>query len=111
MSHFRIKRGSTAPSFQVDLLKGDGKTPVTNLTGHTVEFHMRRRGTTDPVVVADAVVVAPSTATVRWDPEESETDQEPGCFDAEWWVTRPDASVFKVPAEGYDTVDIWDDIP
>lgn len=109
MSHFRIKRGSTAPSFQVDLLKGDGKTPVADLTGHTVEFQMRRRGTQAPVIVAGATVVAPASATVRWDPTAVQTAAV-GVYEAEWKVTRPDTTVFRVPAEGYDTVEIWDDV-
>lgn len=99
MVDFYIKQNDTRPVFQAALKKGDGS--AINLTGATVEFHMRR-GPSD-VISASAEIYDASTGVIRYEWQAGDTSIC-GDFPAEAEITYPDASVETVPNESNWTV-------
>jgi len=96
--YFEIKRGDTSPALQVALL------PVSVvLTGATVVFSMRARGTSTALIDRQpaTIVTATGTPAVAYEWQAGDTDQTPGVYEGEFDVTYADATSETFPAGGY----------
>lgn len=102
---FYIKRGDTAPALLYQL------APVLDLTGCTVVFNMRPKGSTTAKVSRGAASVY-GTATngqVRYDWASGDTDTS-GYFEGEFEVTLTDGSIETYPNYGYIPITVTEDI-
>lgn len=104
---FIIKQGDTSPAM-VAALKTPDRQPV-DLTGATVEFHMRFVPTDETPsatpVSAAAQIVDASAGEVRyaWGPTDTAVA---GDWDAEFQVTFPGGAIETYPNNGYIEVSI-----
>lgn len=105
---FRLKQNDLRPSIESYLwLSTDA---AQDLSGATVRFLMRPKGSTTPKVAAAAVVVAANH--VRYDWVGTDTDTA-GTYEAEWEVTLSGGLPITFPNDErvkYITVIITDDI-
>lgn len=99
---FTIKQNDTAPSVEA-VLKNSAGTAV-DLTGATVNFHMKDLGGT-VVVDAAASVTDASGGTVQYDWDAADTDTA-GTFYAEFEVEYPDGTIETFPNTGSVAVKI-----
>jgi len=106
-SIFWIKQNDTGPAIAATLRDANGD--VVDLTGASVRFHMRLKGSTTAKVDAAATVVSASLGEVSYGWAAADTDTV-GKFDAEFEVTHSDASVETFPNTSYITVIVKDDI-
>ena len=102
---FYIKQNDTSPSLRATLQDANGN-PV-DVTGASVQFHMRSSGS----VIVDAVasIVTPASGIVEysWAPADTATV---GSYQAEFEVTYASGAVETFPNTGYIRVRIRDDI-
>lgn len=96
MADFYIRAGDRLPELQATLTDTAG-VPV-DLTGLTVQFHMRAVNATTPTVAAAATLVTPTSGVVKYTWVGGDTDT-PGSYWAEWEVTFGDGrtQTFKDP--------------
>lgn len=94
---FYIKEGDTARPVVVTLCDDTGA--VQDLTGASVAFSMRLRGTaTKKVAAGSCNVASPATGgIVRYDFQATDVDT-PGTYEAEFVVTMPNGKVVTFPA-------------
>lgn len=90
---FTIKQSDTSPSIRATLKDADGN-PI-NLTGATVQFHMK---SVDGTLTVDqaATITTPLAGVVTYDWQASDTDVA-GTYSAEFEVTYADLSVETFP--------------
>ena len=102
---FYIKQNDTSPALRYALI------PTVNLTGASVVFNMRPRGsTTVKVSRQTATVVAPATSgIVEYSWAAADTDTM-GDYEAEFEITYSDATVETFPNASYIAVKVTDDI-
>lgn len=103
---FYIKKGDTSPSLLVSLTPSD-----VDITGATVVFNLRQRGSAAAKVDrAATVIVSPSgPAQLRYDWDAADTDTA-DIFEGEFEVTRADGSVETFPNDSNLSVIISGDI-
>lgn len=99
MATFQLKQNDRLPKLRAALTDSTGA--ALDLTGATVGFRMRARGTgTAVVLTGTAAAVTPATSGVveyTWGAGDTAT---PGVYDAEWVLTYA-GSVQTVPTTGY----------
>jgi len=94
---FYLKQNDTAPSIRATLKDGSGN--VIDLTGASVNFHMKDLNGTIKID-ASAVVIDPATSgIVQYNWTSSNTDTA-GPYSAEFEVTYSDGSVESFPNDG-----------
>jgi hypothetical protein len=105
----KIKAYDRKPSIQTTLgFAGSATVPV--LAGATVNFIMRKKGTTGiPKVNSPATVVDAATAVIRYDWKAGDTDT-PGDYEAEWEVVGADGLTQTFPTDAYDLVTVYADL-
>lgn len=94
---FYIKQNDTAPALQVTLTRPDGT--AANVTGATVDFHMRLPGATTSKVDAAGELVTPASGIVKYVWAAGDTDT-PGLYHAEFQITYADGSIETFPNGG-----------
>lgn len=93
---FTIKQGDTKPDLVRTLVNADGS--AIDLTGATVQFHMKRRGGSLKVDKAATVTDDEyGEVTVEW--EADDTD-EAGTFRGEFEITLTGGEIVTVPNDG-----------
>lgn len=103
-SKFTIKRNDTSPVIEYTF------EPVTDLTGASVVFNMRRKNGGVVVNRANATIVSPPTdGTVRYAWQSGDTAIA-GLFEAEFEVTYPGGAVETFPNRDYIIVSIAEDV-
>lgn len=105
---FKIKQNDTSPSLEATLKDGNGT--VIDLTGATVNFHMRQIGKTTVKVDASATVSSPATSGVveyQWTASDTDTI---GVFQGEFEVTYSTGAIETFPNGSYIAIEILDDI-
>lgn len=100
---FSVKQGDTAPLLIVGL-EHDSDTAI-DLTGATVEFHMRNRDTGVVKVDAAANVESVEDVEVRYDWAVGDTDT-PGWYEFEFEVTYADGRQETFPNTGHDLLQV-----
>lgn len=99
---FVIKQGATSPAIDITL------APVTlDLTGATVRFSMKHRGTGAVAVnraPALIVTVLPPVVRYVWDAADTAV---PGLYDAEVEATLPGGAVEILPGDGFIPVRVF----
>lgn len=100
---FTVKQNDTSPDIQCTL---DG---IDSLSGCTVTFHARRDGTDTAQVDAAATVVDEDTPTVKYVWQSGDTATV-GWYRIEWEVTLPSGAIVTFPNNGYDWLQIVDDL-
>jgi len=104
---FFIKRNDTSPAIQA-VLK-DGSDNVVNLTGTTVNFHMRKIGATTAKVDGSAIISDATGGTVYYNWSTGDTDTL-GSYEAEFEVTYIGGEIETFPNNRYIEIEITDDI-
>lgn len=108
MATCKIKRGATLPKFRVTLLDPENPRVGYNLTGSTVQFRMRLKGTDTVAASGSATLVDAANGVVEYAWQASDTAIA-GEYDADWRVTQGgDLGIW--PSEEYDRVVIEDDV-
>lgn len=103
VKRFSVKQGDTAPLLIVGL-EHDSDVPI-DLTGATVEFHMKNRDSGVVKVDAAATVHSIEDVEVRYDWTAADTDTV-GWFEFEFEVTFADGSVETFPNTGNDLLQV-----
>ena len=104
---FYIKQADTLPKIKATLKDSTGA--AINLSGGSVAFRMRRKGTTGaPVVDAAGVITGAATGQVEYQWTAANTATV-GTYDAEWVVTLG-ADKETVPNNGHITVQVVDNL-
>jgi len=85
-----IKQNDTSPTLDAILTDADGNE--VNLTGATVQFHMKQIGSTTLKIDAAASLVDSAGGHVRYTLQPGDTDT-PGSYQAEFQVTFGDGSI------------------
>jgi len=93
---FTIKQSDTSPSIQAALQ--DSNLTAINLTGATVNFHMKLLGGTT-MLNEEMIIVEPLTGLVRYDWQDGDTSIA-GTYYAEIEVIYSDLSVETFPNTG-----------
>jgi hypothetical protein len=106
---FYIKTGDRLPSLQVVCLGADGV--ARDLTGASVTFAVRRKGSRTTLLSGDAVLVTPASGVVRYDWGATDTTTlGPGSFEGEFQVVLSNGKVGTFPGDGYIAIEILRDI-
>lgn len=103
VQRFSVKQGDTAPLLYVGL-EHDSDTPI-DLTGATVEFHMKNRDTGVVKVDAAGAVDSVEDVVVRYDWAVGDTDTV-GWFEFEFEVTYADGRQETFPNTGNDLLQV-----
>jgi hypothetical protein len=106
MSTFYMRQNDTQPRLLATLQDGDAN-PI-NLTGASVQFHMRTLAGS-LVTNRAAVIVTAASGDVRYDWIAADTATV-GSYQAEFQVTYSDGTIETFPNSGYIRVEISDDI-
>lgn len=110
MADIYIKRNDREPSVNAVLWCGTDTASVTSaLTGATLKFIMRPRGSVTPKVNAVASIISPANRTVRYDWAAGDTDTA-GTFDAEFEVTTAAGKKYTFPNGKHLEVQIAEDL-
>lgn len=104
---FYIKQNDTSPRLQATLKDGNGA--AIDLTGASVNFHMRALGSTTNKVDGSATIADEDNGVVFYSWSASDTDTS-GSFEAEFEVTYTGGAVETFPNNRYIQVEITDDI-
>lgn len=104
---FYIKQNDTSPRLQATLKDGSGT--AIDLTGASVNFHMRAVGSTTNKVDGSATIADEDNGVVFYSWASSDTDTS-GSFEAEFEVTYTGGAVETFPNDKYIQVEITDDI-
>jgi len=107
MSTFYIKQNDTSPDLQVTCKDYEGT--VVNVSGATVNFHMRNKQTREVQVDGVGSIVDGAAGQVKYSWSAGDTDTVGG-FDAEFEIIYSDSSVETFPNNGFITVVVLDDI-
>lgn len=110
MAAFKIKRNDTSPSIQITCQDSNGT--AVDVTGASVQFHMRLAGSADGATLkvdAAGSVVSGSSGTVKYDWSASDTNTA-GEYECEFEITFGDGTVETFPSSGYDRVIIDEDL-
>lgn len=102
---FTIKRNDTAPPIEATLSDADG---VVDLSGGSVEFHMRSQRDGTLKVERAASVVSGPAGTVRYDWLAADTDTD-GVYAGEFEATLSDGRVVTFPNTGNISITITAD--
>ena len=84
-----LVQGDTGPLLKGVIHEKDAPTKVTNLTGASVKFQMRRIRDTNLMVDGVADIIDPASGEVSYDLEANDTAY-PGDYQYQWQVTFPD---------------------
>lgn len=104
MPDHKMKQHDTRPPIRATL------TNFGPLSGASVKFIMRLKGSTTPKVNTNGVIEDPDAGVVRYDWTAADTDLA-GSFDAEWQVTYGDGGKETFPGdETYNRVVISPDL-
>ena len=104
---FFIKQNDTSPALQATLKDGSGT--VINLTGCSVNFHMRKIGDTAVKTDASATISDALNGVVYYQWVASDTDTI-GSFECEFEVTFSGGEIESFPNNKFINVEITDDI-
>jgi len=104
---FHLKRGDTGPSLQGSIVDDEGN--AVNITGASVQFHMRQRGSGSVKVDKPATISNASEGDVIYNWEVEDTN-EAGIFEIEWEVTFSDGTVETFPNQGFNVIRIHEAI-
>jgi hypothetical protein len=107
VSDFVIRKGDRLPELTATL--NDSAGSAVNLTGSTVEFHMRSTAGGTPKVDAAATLVTPSAGTVKYVWATNDTDTA-GSYYGEFEVTFGDGRKQSFPNPGYITISVTDEL-
>lgn len=107
MSDFPIKQGDTSPALVATLTDSDGQ--AVNLTGASVDFHMRPRGSDTPTVESSGNIIDSSGGKVEYPWSDGDTSNA-GVYRGEFEVTYGDNTIETFPNDGYITVEIKEEI-
>lgn len=91
---FNLKRGNLLPALNATLKYSDGT--IINLTGATVKFFMRPKGSSTVIVNASCSVVSATAGTVQYNWQAGETDTV-GNYEGEFQITFGSGSKLSVP--------------
>lgn len=100
---FYIKQGDTSPAIEAQL-EDEAGNPV-DLTGASVDFHMKAPSATGLKVDAAGTIFNQSEGKVRYEWASGDTDTT-GLFHAEWEVAFGDGSVETFPNTGNIEIEI-----
>jgi len=84
-----LVQGDTGPLISGQIHEKDNTGNVTNLTGATVKFQMRRIRDSNLMVDGDADISVPASGEVSYTLEANDTAY-PGDYQYQWQVTFPD---------------------
>ena len=101
-----VKCNDTSPPISATLLQ-DG-LPY-DLTGATVNFHMRLNGAALAKVDSVVTIIDSTGGIVEYDWQAGDLDT-PGIYQLEWEVTNPDTSITTFPSSGYTTLKVEEDL-
>lgn len=104
---FFIKQNDTSP-FITATLK-DASNAAVDISGATVQFHMRKVGETTAKVDAAAVVTDADNGAVKYEWSTGDTDTV-GQYQAEFEVTYVGGKIETFPNNSYILVQVIDDI-
>jgi len=104
---FFIKQNDTSPALQATLK--DGSNSVVNLTGCSVNFHMRKVGSSAVKTDASASISDALNGLVYYQWTAADTDTI-GSFEAEFEVTYIGGEIESFPNNRFIEVEITDDI-
>jgi hypothetical protein len=107
MSTFYIKQNDTSPDLQVTCKDYSGT--VVNVSGATVNFHMRNKTTGEVQVDGTGSVVDGAGGVVKYSWSAGDPDTV-GNFDAEFEIVYTDSKVETFPNNTFITVVVLDDI-
>lgn len=102
MTYASMKTGDTGRILRSTLRYDDG-API-NLSGCTVEFRLRREGTTYATVAAAAEVVEAAEGLVQFGAWTDSAVSVPGTFQVEWVVTDSDSKEITVPSDNHQVL-------
>lgn len=105
---FKIKQNDTSPTIQATLKDAAGV--VVPVTGATIVFNMRPRGSTDPTISRGAGTVVDGAGGVVAYPWQDGDTAITGTYDAEFEVTYSGGGIETFPNDGWIGVKITDDI-
>lgn len=100
---FYIKQNDTSPAIQKNCLDYNGD--AVNVTGATVEFHMRAKNSSTVKVSAAGSVVNGAAGTVKYQWAAGDTDTA-GDFEGEFQITYADSTIETFPNAGYIDIKI-----
>lgn len=104
---FTIKRNDTKPDLQVTLKGADGV--AINLTGATVEFHMKLPNAAALKVEAAATVVTAASGIVKYVWQSGDTDTC-GLYDGEFEITFGDGTKLTCPNPDHLKILVYEDL-
>lgn len=107
---FSIKTGDDLPVVEA-LLKNGAGVPQ-DLTGATITFAVRRKGSSSVLLSKTASAVAPTTdgvARFEWGNDDTAT-LGPGSFEGEFQVVLANGKTGSFPSDGYIPIEILRDI-
>jgi hypothetical protein len=109
MADFTIKRGDTLPSIQSTLTHSDNSGGLASAS--SVKFIMRLPYTNTPKVRAAAtlVEVSDTTLVVRYDWVSGDTNVADE-YRAEWEVTFASGKIETFPNDGYNIIQVFQDL-
>ena len=109
MSDFSIKQGDLRPALAAVLLLSDNS--IVDLSGATVQFRMRLKGSTGaPKVDAAAVIIDANAGLVEYRWAGSDTDTI-GSFCGEFRATLPGGLPQTHPNDGFLLIEVHADVP
>lgn len=115
MADFTIKKGATDPPIQARLKEKDATTVT--LTGAAVKFSMRDKITqvvkvnrAAATIVSATPPVDPKDPNVEYSWASGYTDTK-GNYEGEWEVTFSNEKVQIYPDQGYNDIQVSDDVP
>jgi hypothetical protein len=107
VSDFVIRKGDRLPELTATL--NDSTGTAVNITGGTVEFHMRAVAGGTPKVDTAATVVTAASGQVKYVWGANDTDTA-GSYYAEFEVTFGDGRKQSFPNPGYITISVTDEL-
>lgn len=107
MDTFEIKRNDLVPELNVALKDKEGA--VVNLTGASVQFHMRAAGASTLKVDAAATLVTAASGTCKYTWVAANTDTA-GDFEGEFEVTYSGGNIETFPTDGYIRIRVLPDL-
>ena len=104
---FYIRQNDTSPALMATVADSDG-TPV-NVTGASVEFHMRLKNAAATTVSAAGEVVDGAAGTIKYQWLTNDTGVV-GTYEGEFQITYADTTIETFPNKGYIAIKITEEI-